>query len=98
MTRLLGCCAIAIALLVAPGLPDTAGAAICKRPFTVIGNQHTFKFQARKSAREIWEKQAGLKFGAAYKEIRQAIGRSYDCVKEGALFNWTCKVTARPCR
>lgn len=86
----------AIAVLVASG-PASAGYN-CRGSFTSSGNTKLTKYGALKSAREVWQAQVRAQHGVQFSSWAASRGKSSDCSKSGVIFNYQCRVTARPCR
>jgi hypothetical protein len=89
---------VAAAAAIAVSSPALAAGYHCKGPFTSTGNTKLTKYGALKSAREVWAAQVRAQYGDKWDTWSAARGKSSACAKSGTIFNFTCKVTARPCR
>jgi hypothetical protein len=89
---------IVAAVFIAATSPAFAAGYHCKGPFTSTGNTKLTKYGALKSAREVWAAQVRSQHGDKWDSWSSARGKSSACEKSGTIFNFTCKVTARPCK
>lgn len=90
--------AAALVLAAAVSSPAAAAGKACKASFTSNGNMHLTKYGALKSAREVWQAQVRAQYGAEYSTWTKAKATSSACEKANLLTNFTCSVTAKPCK
>lgn len=89
---------VAAAAVFAVSSPASAAGYHCKGSFTSTGNTKLTKYGALKSAREVWAAQVRAQHGDKWDSWSSARGKGSACTKSGTIFNFTCKVTARPCK
>jgi hypothetical protein len=89
---------IVAAVAIAVSSPAFAAGYNCKGHFTSTGNTKLTKYGALKSAREVWAAQVRAQYGDKWDSWTSARGKDSSCVKSGTIFNYTCKVSARPCK
>lgn len=89
---------IVAAVAIAVSSPAFAAGYHCKGNFSSTGNTKLTKWGALKSAREVWAARVRAQYGDKWDSWTSARGKGSSCSKEGTVFNYTCKVTARPCR
>jgi len=90
--------AVAALLTAALASPTFAAGKACKASFTSNGNMHLTKYGALKSAREVWQAQVRAQYGAEFSSWGKSKSPSSSCEKANVFYNYTCQVTAKPCK
>lgn len=96
--KLIAKAAAALAIAAAVSSPAAAAGKSCKSSFTSNGNMHLTKIGALKSAREVWQAQVRAQYGAEYAKWTNSKAPSSSCDKANVFYNYTCQVTAKPCK